>query len=279
MNTEITVAYGYGMFENRTVPNMNALLTYLVVLSASVVTLAQSTVEVPGAEYRCLDGRQLYVNREGRQYIVDLPFERGMVDGGWVDGDMIGLKLSADGETLVISSRYEVVLYHPDSGQVSRVIMPGTQVEYGEDAVSGTLGGLHHDGIFLTGNAVGYGLFCMDVTDWNRPLELLRVSCGRENNGQPYLFLKENDQGGWDGFVAASDMASSSPHLHGHYTRTLPLRTVFSRMQVDTTAVWDPLEKPIQTLELRGPPASQISKQNVSKPLACASKGILKSSV
>ena len=239
------------------------LLTYTLVLSASVVTLAQSTVEVLGAEYRCLDGRQLYVNREGWQYIVDLPFERGMGDGGWVDGDMIGLKFSADGETLVISSRYEVVLYHPDSGQVSRVIVPGTQVEYGEDAVSGTLGGLHHDGIFLTGNAVGYGMFCMDITDWNRPLELLRVSCGRENNGQPYLFLKENDQGGWDGFVAASDMASSSPHLHGHYTRTLPLRTVFSRMQVDTTAVWDPLEKPIQTLELRDP-RGNVRKINLS---------------
>ncbi|MFC3196437.1 hypothetical protein ACFOET_02300 [Parapedobacter deserti] len=221
---------------------MNALLTYLFVLSASVVTLAQSTVEARKAEYRHLDGRQLYVSREGREYTVDLPFEEGMG---------LDLQLSGDGEILVISGRYEAVLYHPDSLQVSGLICPGEDEEYREDAISGTLGGLHHDGVFLTGNAVGYGLFCMDVTDWNRPVELLRVSCERENNGQPYLFLKESDQGGWDGFATASDTASLSPHLHGHYTRTLPLRTVFSRMQVDTTAIWDPLEKPIQTLELR----------------------------
>lgn len=179
------------------------------------------------------------------------------------DAEMFSLHQSGErSATILIASRYEVLLFHPDSPRLSRPIRPGNSVEYGDDAISGTLDGLYYTNGFLTGSAVGYGLFCVEVADWERPSALLRISSNSQNNGQPYLFLKQKGDGLWDGFAAASDTGSLSPHLNRHYTRTLPLRTVFTDMRVDPSVIQDPLHHPMHTLTVHDT-AGQMRKLDI----------------
>lgn len=107
----------------------------------------------------------------------------------------------------LVKDRYRVYLIDLEQEKISARIEPGQSVEYGDDAISGTIGGFQffdHDK-YLIGYAVSYGPFCFNISDLRHPRELQRYTAQYGDNGQPYFFLEQQANRRWNGFIAQSD--------------------------------------------------------------------------
>lgn len=121
-----------------------------------------------------------------------------------------------------VIGRYRVYLVDLENETVSAPIEPGLGIEYGEDAISGTVNGFQffdQDHYFL-GIAANYGLFCFNITDLDHPKELLRYSSQPDDQGQPYFFLEQNPDGSYNGIVSRSDTLQKASYISNFYTAT-----------------------------------------------------------
>src|SRR5690606_23012855 len=73
-----------------------------------------------------------------------------------------------------VVNRYSVYLIDLENRKFSARIKAGLKIEFGEDAVSGTLAGLQFfdQGKYLLGNSVDYGLFCFNISNHCCPIKL-----------------------------------------------------------------------------------------------------------
>src|SRR5690606_3685431 len=109
-----------------------------------------------------------------------------------------------------------------ENEKISARIQPGLDVEYGDDAISGTVGGFQFfdKDNYLLGIAVSYGVFCFNISDLDHPKELLRYSSDFSDHGHPYFFLEQNADGSYNGIVSWSDTTKKSSHVSNFYTAT-----------------------------------------------------------
>lgn len=122
-----------------------------------------------------------------------------------------------------VIDRYRVYLIDLKQEKISVRIEPGQGVEYGDDSISGTVGGFQFfdQGQYLIGTAASYGVFCFDISDMLHPKELKRYSSDFSDRGQPYFFLKQNADGTYDGIISRSDTTKRSTHISNFYTETI----------------------------------------------------------
>ena len=128
-----------------------------------------------------------------------------------------------------VIDRYRVYLVDLENEKISVGIQPGLGVAYGDDSISGTVGGFQFfDGDnYLLGIAVSYGIFCFNISDLDHPRELLRYTSDFSDHGQPYFFLEKNADGSYNGIVSQSDTTKKSNHFSGFYTATKQARYLF----------------------------------------------------
>jgi len=128
-----------------------------------------------------------------------------------------------------VKGRYELFLIDLQGEKIAPFIRPGLGVEYGEDAISGTMKGFQFfdEDDYLLGIAVSYGVFCFNISDLDHPKELLRYSSDFSDHGQPYFFLEKNVDGFYNGIMSQSDTAKKSSHVSGFYTATKQARYLF----------------------------------------------------
>lgn len=169
------------------------------------------------------------------------------------DIDMVKLYNKLPSPYLVIVQRYAFSLFDVKDRVLSPTMVPGRKIDYREDAISGIMDGFlcFDDGRYLLGNAQGYGLFCFDVSEMQRPIELRRYSSQAENNGQPYFFLGRRKNGRWDGLLARSDMDSEIKGINNLYKKTENVRYSFSEENLrEEPKPSDPLQQPLNHLLL-----------------------------
>lgn len=133
-----------------------------------------------------------------------------------------------------VIDRYAVYLVDLENEKISAKIEPGLGVEYGDDSISGTVSGFQFfdQDNYLLGIAVGYGLFCFNITDLDQPKELLRYSSLFYDRGQPYLFLEKNLDGSYRGIVSKSDTRKKARYISNFYTATEKATYLFKDAQI-----------------------------------------------
>lgn len=133
-----------------------------------------------------------------------------------------------------VTDRYSVYLVDLEIEKISARIQPGLGVEYGDDSISGTVNGFQFfdQDNYLLGIAVGYGLFCFNITDLDQPKELLRYSSLFYDRGQPYLFLEKNLDGSYRGIVSKSDTRKKARYISNFYTATEKATYLFKDAQI-----------------------------------------------
>lgn len=136
---------------------------------------------------------------------------------------------------LLVRDRYHLILVDTQTEAVSAAIRPGVGVAFGDDAISGQMKGLRlfDDDAYLQGVAVGYGVFCFDISDWEHPRELQRYSGEAADYGQPYFFLDQVADGSYTGFISQSDTTKKSTHISNFYTETTPPRYLFRHVRLE----------------------------------------------
>lgn len=211
----------------------------------------------PGWDVVCLMGVCHYVptNGDHRQYhlseypkapIVLRVIEHGFVEDfaldAYEDIDQYTMQLASDGHSLLIQGRYTISAFDTQTKRHSPAVIPGRDVDYREDAISGSLAGLtFFDGNrYVLGHAQGYGLFCFDFSDMDKPTELTRYYQGEENRGQPHLFVGQNRDGCWFGILANSDPQSAVPTIRAQYKKVERAVMIFQNLT---------LAKPIEPID------------------------------
>ena len=137
---------------------------------------------------------------------------------------------------LLVRDRYHLILVDTQTEVVSAAICPGVGVAFGDDAIAGQMDGLRfsENDTYLQGVAVGYGVFCFNISDWGHPRELHRYSAEAADYGQPYFFLDREADDRYTGFIAQSDTTKKSPHISNFYTETTPPRYLFRHVRLET---------------------------------------------
>lgn len=158
------------------------------------------------------------------------------------DIDLYSIQKDNIGSSLIIQGRYAISMFDIVRQQLSPAIIPGHDIDYREDAISGSLAGLTfiNNTPIVVGNAQGYGLFCLDFTNIGNPVELTRYNYGTENTGQPYLFVKENSEGLWSVILAKSNLKSASRNLRNQYAEIEEATFLFRDI---------PLTHPVETID------------------------------
>ena len=133
-----------------------------------------------------------------------------------------------------VIDRYRVYLVDLQNEKISARIQPGVGVEYGDDSISGTVNGFQFfdNDNYLLGIAVGYGVFCFNISDLAHPKELPRYTGHYGDRGQPYFFLEQNADGSYNGLVSQSDTTKKSTHVSNFYTATKKATYLFRDAQL-----------------------------------------------
>ena len=133
-----------------------------------------------------------------------------------------------------VIDRYRVYLVDLENEKISARIEPGLEVEYGDDSISGAVNGFQffEQDNYLLGIAVNYGLFCFNITDLDRPKELLRYSSQFDDQGQPYFFLEQNPDGSYNGMVSRSDTLKKARYISNFYTASEKATYLFQEAQI-----------------------------------------------
>ncbi|GAB3012148.1 hypothetical protein GCM10027051_13690 [Niabella terrae] len=163
----------------------------------------------------------------------------------------------------LIKDRYQLYLIDLEA-KTFAALQPGKGLDYGEDAISGTMRGLRFFDHYLLGNAVSYGLFCFNIQDPAHPRELKRYTAVYSNLGQPYFFLDEHPDGTLSGLFAQSDTLNKSTVISQFYTTIKNPWYVFQkekRLQ-PTSGYTDPVNLPDPDAYL-----NLIKNRRVGKPV------------
>lgn len=133
-----------------------------------------------------------------------------------------------------VVNRYSVYLIDLKNKKFSARIKAGLKIEFGEDAISGTLAGLQFfdQGKYLLGNSVGYGLFCFNISNIEKPKELIRYSSKSKNEGQAYFFLEQNLDGSYNGIISNSDTSEKSKSISNLYTKIEKTNYLFQSARI-----------------------------------------------
>lgn len=134
----------------------------------------------------------------------------------------------------LVIDRYRIYLVDLENEKISARIQPGLGVEYGDDSISSTVGGFQFfdQDQYLIGIAVNYGLFCFNISDLAQPKELLRYTGHYGDQGQPYFFLEQNNDGSYNGLVSRSDTLKKSSHISNFYSATEKATYLFRHAQI-----------------------------------------------
>lgn len=146
----------------------------------------------------------------------------------------------------IVQGRYQLFLIDLSREKISQPIIPGLDINYGEDGISGTLSGCQFtsDGSYILGNAVSYGLFCFNIRDLDHPRELLRFSSRSNDRGQAYFFLDSLGGDRYTGMISSSDTTKKNTHISNFYTASHPARFLFrdARLEPLTAPHIDPAD-------------------------------------
>lgn len=136
----------------------------------------------------------------------------------------------------LVKDRYHAYLIDLEQERIFPIIMPGRGVNYGDDAISKTIGGFHFfdNDQYLLGAAVNYGPFCFNISDLDHPVELKRYSSQSSDYGQPYFFLEQNADGTYNGLISQSDKTEKSSFESVFYSEEIEANYLFQKAHLAT---------------------------------------------
>lgn len=218
-----------------------------ITVSGKTYQLGRSTA--PGWDVDCVMGICYYAPKNEEQpqcHLSEYPkapivlrvVEQGFVEefalNAYEDLDQYTMQLAPDGHSLLIQGRYTISAFGTLTKRHSPAVIPGQDVDYREDAISGSLAGLTFFGgnRYVLGHAQGYGLFCFDFSDMDKPTELTRYHHGDENKNQPYLFVGQNRDGSWYGILAKIDLQSAVPTIRDQYEKIERVNMLFQNIRL-----------------------------------------------
>lgn len=135
------------------------------------------------------------------------------------DPDMFSFPELSSDKLVIIKGRYAFYVYDIQRQTLSRKLRPGLNQYEGEDAISGLYSALtlFDNERFLLGNVQGFGIFCYDISNPAKPIELMQYTIRNTEEELPfYAFFHKTADNLFDILISQPDTVYKSviPRLY-----------------------------------------------------------------
>lgn len=161
----------------------------------------------------------------------------------YYDVDMFSFPDLPSDNLQIIAGRYAFYIYDIDKQTLSNELIPGLNQYEGEDAISGLYSGLtlFDNEKFLLGNVQGFGVFCFDISNTAKPVDLKQHHTKDQNDGQFYAFFYPKMHKSFDIILAKTDVSSVSPNINRLYKKMGTIKYLAKDIQLSTDSTKQPI--------------------------------------